>query len=47
MTGIAVRVRGDKAMVELLGYKIDENGIIFQKESEISYPRITQMFTDE
>ena len=38
---------GDKAMVELLGYKVDENGIIFQQESEIDNPQSTQMFVDE
>ncbi|MEW6546399.1 MAG: DNA methyltransferase [Bacillota bacterium] len=34
MTGVAAQLCGDKATVESLGYKVDEQGIIYQPEEE-------------
>lgn len=33
MTGVAAQLCGDKAVVESLGYKVDEQGIIYQQEN--------------
>ncbi|NPV81615.1 MAG: DNA methylase [Firmicutes bacterium] len=33
MTGVAAQLCGDKAVVESLGYKVDEQGIIYQQET--------------
>ncbi len=45
MTGVAAQMCGDRATVESLGYKVDKDGVIYEKQ-EIN-PPITQMDADE
>jgi rubredoxin len=45
MTGVAAQLCGDRATVESLGYRVDEHGVIYQKETDPDGKTVWQPFS--
>lgn len=45
MTGVAAQLCGDKATVESLGYRVDNDGVISQKENDENGERVWKSFS--
>ncbi|HXL05082.1 MAG TPA: DNA methyltransferase [Bacillota bacterium] len=45
MTGVAAQLCGDRATVESLGYRVDQDGTIYQKETDSDGKTVWQLFS--